>query len=174
MSNPFSGLVNSTLKETYHNMIDSLLEDDAATVSCRLIYQGGKFEDCPDCTSPHPIGNLGGNPYFGGNTGIFPTTSNCVTCNGSQKIPVETTEDIKMIVIMDFRRFVYFGAQHPAAMAQTFSDISLLPKLKNCSSIILNTENESYNRYRFVRDGEPEPVGLGNPKHIYTFWKKSG
>ena len=54
MSNPFSGIITTEFKTLFTNMIDSLLEDDALTVPCRLTYEGTKFTLCTNCV-PNPI-----------------------------------------------------------------------------------------------------------------------
>ena len=38
MSNPFSGLISQELKNTFNNAIDSLLEQNALSLPCKIIY----------------------------------------------------------------------------------------------------------------------------------------
>ena len=38
MANPFSGIIDSSLKSVFNNAISAILEDDALTVACTLEY----------------------------------------------------------------------------------------------------------------------------------------
>lgn len=177
MSNPFSGLITTAFKDTHQNMIEALIEQNACSVQCRLIFTGLKFDTCPDCIDFNPIGNRLGNPYHSGGTGPFLNTSGCPTCNGSQKIPVETTENIDLLVIWQYRRFISPFGQSGVSIeqgdAQTFAKKELGPKLKNCQYIIFDTDIEEYKDQRFVRNSENIPCGLGRSPFIYTTWKKT-
>lgn len=173
MSNPFSGIITAELKSTYKNMIDALLEDDALTVNCRFLFTGTKYEDCANCENGKiVIGGQSSNPYWSGGTGGV-QTQNCVYCGGSGKIPVEVTEDAKMIVVFDQKKFMPYGTYLPEGAAQTFSKVELVPKIKNCAHIILNTENEIYSRDKYIRYSEPEKIGWGQFLYVYTTWKRA-
>lgn len=147
------------------------------SVNCRLVFTGAKFESCPDCINFNPIGNKLGNPYHSGGVGPFINTSMCTTCNGSQKIPVETTENINLIVIWQYKRFTPVFVQTGVALeqgdVQTFAKKELGPKLKNCQYIIFDTDIEEYKSHRFVRNSDNIPCGLGQSPFIYTIWKKT-
>lgn len=49
MANPYAGIITPELKELHKNLIDALLEDDALTRPCRLIYGDTKFTPCVNC-----------------------------------------------------------------------------------------------------------------------------
>lgn len=172
MSNPFSSIPWSNLETLHKQAIDSMLADDALPVNCKLIYTGVIFEDCPDCIAFNPIGNKLGGSYYSGSPGPFTNTSNCPTCNGSQKIAIETSETVKMITIFNYRRFRISGVNLPEGGALTFSKRELLPKIKNCAYVILDSDNEQYNRNKFVLDGTPALIGFGQNLYIYCAWKK--
>jgi len=172
MPNPFAGLITTQFKTLHKQLIQSL--DESCSVPCRLVYTGTKFEDCANC-SFNPIGQKPGNPYFGGGGGApFVNTNDCKVCNGAGKIAVEVTEDVNLIVLWNYKKFINYGGGVPEGDCQTFCEIELTPKLKNASHVIFNTDIEAYKGHKFVRVSEPEPCGFGQAPFIYTTWRKSG
>ncbi len=165
MSNPVSGLISSALKSLHTDHIQALLTD--VTVPCRLIYAGTRYEDCPSCIG-NPAGNIG-SVYSAG--GPIPNTI-CENCGGSGKRLVEKTETIKLCVLWDYKDFIK-PIRYSRGMVQTLSDLTeTIDKIKQAQEIIIDTSIEPYVSHRFVRDGEPNPMGLGESSFIVTTWKK--
>lgn len=144
------------------------------SIPCRLIYTGSKYEDCPNC-----LGNPyspGGSIYSGSHGQPFRFGQPCPTCGGSGVRVVESTEDIRLCVIWDYKQFTNLAGPlvgDVGSMIQTFSKMSTtIDKIKQATSIIVDTDIEQYSKHRFSRIGEPNPCGFGASTYITTLWEK--
>ena len=170
MTNPFSGIITTAFKDTFANMIDSLLEDSALTVPCRLIYTGTKFTLCPNCLFSSITGRSA-NIYNGTGPVNF-SHSTCPVCNGIGRLPVESTEDIYLAVIRDYKSWLSnVAVDNPEAYVQTISKTTTLDQIKRANQAVLDTNIENYDKNLFTRYGEPMPVGFAE-EYIFTMWKK--
>ena len=69
--NPFSGIIDSSLKSVFNNAISAILENDALTIACTLEYGITKYEDCVNCLYD-PIGQKSSNRFQDGGPVPFP------------------------------------------------------------------------------------------------------
>lgn len=171
MANPFSGIITSSFKTLFTNMIDSLLEDDALTLPCQLIYEGTKFTLCTNCT-PNPMSGRSTNVYKGGGPAPFYTGS-CPICHGVNRIADNQTESLNMAVIWDYRQWLGdMAVQNPEGFVQTISLIDTLDNIKRANEVIIDTDIQNYVKHVFEREGEPNPQGFGASSYVFTLWKK--
>jgi len=172
LSNPFSGIITSDFKEIFTNMIDALLEDEALTVPCRLIYEGTKFTLCPNCIVS-PITGRSAGLYNGSGPHSF-TTGSCPVCNGVGRINDQQTEDLYLCVLWNYKDWIGdIAVNTPDGYVQTISKIDTLDSIKRANKILINTDLQTYVKHYFTRSGEPTPVGLGSDAYIFTMWRKS-
>ncbi len=174
MANPFSGVISPDLKLLFTNAIDALLENNACTVPCRLIYQGTKVEDCVNCI--RPVGGGTANIYHDGGPVPFRSGQPCPLCGGSGKIISESTGTIFLLPLWNYKDWVGVpnAISRPEGTVQTISKMSTIGQLKEANEIIIDTDIEPLVAHRFVRDGEPNICGLGASSYITTLWKKVG
>jgi hypothetical protein len=172
MTNPFTGIITQDLKDTFKNAIDSLLEQTALTLPCRLIYSGTKFIKCSNCQFNSVTGKSN-NIYMPGGPISF-SHGVCPYCNGNGKIPDEDTEVIYLMVIWDYRKFIPIGSviANPQGSIQTVCSVNHITKLKKAKEIIVDTNIERFVRHKFMRDSEPNPAGFGSDDYIVTLWKR--
>ena len=52
--------------------------------------------------------------------------------------------------------------------------IDLLPKIAQAQEFVLNVDNELYNRWRYVRLDEPEPLGLFDHRYFLCTLQRAG
>lgn len=175
MTNPFSGIISSDFKQLFNNAISSLLYNDALTLPCTLHYGVTKYNDCGNCVFD-PIGNKSSNKFQSGGSVPFPFGSICPMCGGNGKTPVETTEDINLMVIWNTKEFINFGTVNDGQedMIQTVTFDENTPKLVRAKELIVATDIAGYARHRFERDSMPKPCGLGNTSFVECIWKRSG
>ena len=170
MSNPFLSLLPDSLIAQYNDMIRAVIAKNA--VPCRFIYPITAYEDCNCADSVY---NASPNPYLKGKK----QSGGCALCNGTGKIPVETTESMSICVLFNNKKAqeivpgVLIGANGDAqTLSETTDTIKII---KTCKAVVFNTDLEYANKNLYVRDGEPQIIGFGNsPKFILTTWKLSG
>ena len=159
MTNPFSGIITPELKTLFTNMIDSLLEDDALTLPCKLVYEGSKFILCDQCTI---------NPMTGRST-----DSSCPKCHGNGKISVTASEVVYMAVLFDYKDWIdKLPVNSPDGYVQTISKIDTLDNIRRTNYIIVNTDIENYVQNKFQKFGESSFCGFGASSYVVTTWKR--
>jgi len=173
MANPFSGLFNTTLKDTFDNAINAMLESDALTLPCQLNFGVTKYESCDNCLYD-PIGKKSSNRFLSGAPVPFRSGQQCPLCDGTGKRSVLTTENIDLIVLWQYKDWIDIGVNihSPEGMVQTISKIADLPKIKKAKSAIFDTSIQNYAKHEFIRSGEPTPAGLGRDSFIVTIWER--
>ena len=171
--NNFSGIINSDFKSLFKDAISALLYDEALTVPCKIYYGVTKYQDCTNCVYD-PIGQKSSNRFQDGGPVPFPFGTICPVCNGDGKKPVETTEDIKLMVIWDEKQFMNAGTvNNPEGSIQTMTFSNNIPKLVRAKEIVVNTDLGSYGRYRYQRCSEPQLCGFSS-EFAECIWKRSG
>jgi len=177
MSNPFSGIISTELKNMYTNAIDALLEETALTVPCELYYDTEKYEDCDLCVRDD-IGDMGGIPFPGGGSNIFPNNQNSPVSDDTEKRRVEVDpEELDLFVIFNYKKWLSIDRiadviKSPEGYVQILTKISNTSKLRQAKYIIINTNLSQYANHRFVKDGEPIPLGLGSHAYSLSMWKR--
>ena len=174
MTNPFSGIINSRFKQLFVDAISSLLYDDACTIPCVLSYGVTKYEDCINCNYSY-VGNKSSNTYQSGGPIPFPNGVICPMCNGDGKKPIETTEDINLVVIWDSKNFIDSNTVNdPVGIIETITFIENTPKLKRAKEIIVAKDISNFGRHRYERISDPQPCGMGASSFVSCKWKKAG
>jgi len=174
MTNPFSGIITSSVKTLFNNMIDAVLENGALSVPCTLIY-GGTTQDCPNCIYDSVVGKSS-NQYQAG--GPYPFTHGpCPYCNGLGVIYQETSETVYLGVIWDSRDWLsWVGTPEltrtPEMYVQTLCGIAYLDEIRRAEKAIMNTALSNLTRNIFQKYGEPEPLGFGSDDFILTMWER--
>lgn len=175
-NNPFSGIITPALKGVFNNAIDALLEDTALTRLCRLVYGVTRYETCTNCgTEPSLIGRKANYSYVHGGPVPFGFGQSCPVCGGSNKLPIESSEQLYLGVILNARKFLPVEFRINVAdgtVAQTLCKASLLPKIKQANYAVFDLSLERANTYKYQRAAEPEAVGWGDNRYIITVWKR--
>ena len=176
MNNPFSSIISPELKQVFNDAIDSLLEQNALTVPCRLKYAGQQNSTyCNNCIYD-PISQLSANIYNSTGPNPFAEGSICPVCmgNGSTRNDKSATTIIHLAVLFDSKYFIKSSKylNIPDGMVQTICLTQHLPEIRNANEMIMDTNIESYGNYTYERAGDPEPVGLGDHRYIITMWKR--
>ena len=57
-------------------------------------------------------------------------------------------------------------------MIQTISKFSDLKKIQSANTLVVDTSVNYYPNNEYMRDSDPQPVGLGASDYLYTFWKQ--
>lgn len=174
MANPFSGIITPQLKQTFNNAILSLLQDGALTVPCTLIYENTKLTKCPNCVYDS-ITKKSSNRYEVGGPILFISGQICPYCNGLGSLSFKKEEAISLGIIKP----VFFGASDLGidgvnfvdGMIQSLCTIDLYAKIKNASSIIIDTNLLNIANSKFIRHKDPVPVGFGDNSFIITTWQ---
>lgn len=166
MTNPYTGIITAELKATFNNLIDALLEPDACTVPCEIIYGGQRFVNCTNCN--------GTGIYQPGGSIPFPNGQICPLCRGTNKIESIETEEVDLMCIFDSKKWknLVVSPETFDKYAQTMCHLTLYPKLKAAKHIILDSTNKLYMRNVYKRMGEPEPLGFGDMRYILTSWER--
>jgi hypothetical protein len=171
MSNPFAGIITAEMKTLWQNMIDALLEDDALTLPCRLIYEGSKEDPISGGNPVDPIGNkppavfLHGGPRY--------------AMHGDAVEDASSTDTLNLCVIWDSRDWIRTVVSEsliaaPNMHVQTLIKIEDLVELKRVDKLVIDTDLEGRVRHVFQRASEPEPCGFGASTHAVIMWKKIG
>jgi hypothetical protein len=181
-TNPFSGIITSGMKDLHKNMIDALLEDDALTRPCQLIYGDTKFTLCPNCLYDPKL-KRSSNRYQAGGPVPFPSGQLCPYCRGIGMMPDEQTETLYMAVLWNYKDWFPMGnTSSPVGntphfgwgKVQTMSKFdATYSKLVRTKEIIVDTDIEATTRERFVREGAPFPCGFGASNYVFTMWAKT-
>jgi hypothetical protein len=153
-------------------MIDELLR--GLSIPCRLVYSGTKFTACPNCKI-NTITGKSANTYRSGGPIPF-SKGTCPFCSGEGKIAAENDDDtVNLAVIWDYKKWLQIGyVGSPEGKVQIICPLGLISRIKKASEIIVNTQLEKFVRHRFIREGEPTPIGFGDDQYIVTMWKRSG
>ena len=88
---------------------------------------------------------------------------------------VEVLTDIKLKVYWDFKQFIKVGSDIsvPDGSIQTISMFTDVPKLMAAKQLIVHKGITGYREYRFVRVGDPIPMGLKQDRYAACFWKRA-
>lgn len=164
-------MLNSTIKQMYKSQIDSLFGSDRLSLPCKLISKDNKKTQCPNCIVD-PITGRSSGRYKTGGPISFPYGQLCPVCNGIGFSFNVNETTIDLLVVYDYRKWINFNANTgiPDGMIQTISKFSDLRKIQSANTLVVNT-GVNYPSNEYVRDSEPQPVGLGASDYLYTFWK---
>lgn len=171
-SSPFDTIISAEFKKTFNQAIDALLMDNALTVPCTLVYSGTENTTyCNNCKYD-PISKLSSSLYNG--TGPVPFADNtiCPVCVGLGMKNSDASEILYLAVIFDGKYFINITSSSTVnivdGMVQTICHSSLLPKIRNANSIIIDNNISKYGKYSYQRAGDPIPAGFGDNNYIIT------
>ena len=160
-------------------MIDSLLDTDALTRQCRLIFEGSKRTPCENCVYD-PIGQKSSGRYKSG--GPWPFHGGiCPMCAGDGFTTDRSTEDIYLAVIYDEGKWKKLGAGNASTsrtpetvkqFIQTMSKTSTWPQINRANSIIIDVDLIPYKEMMFQKVGDPEICGFGDSRYILATWER--
>ena len=171
----FENLNITELKKLYNQGIDTILADNGFTVPCLFKYETTKRDLCHNCHFSS-VTNSSSNRY--NNTGpiSFPDGTTCPICRGFGYIDTSSDETIYLAILFDSKYWLNWDSKSMRisdGMVQSLSKIDILPKIKNCKEIIVDTTLSNYDNYIYKLAGEPQPVGLGSNDYIISMWKRS-
>ena len=126
------------------------------------------------------ITNKSSNRYQAGGPIPFPNGTICPYCNSHGRFGTESTEDIELGVIWDYKMFVSLGdnepilnLKNPTGMIQTVSRVdTTVDKLRRAKKLIAATEKETVMRQTFEKASEPDFGGLGEHHFMIMLWKR--
>jgi hypothetical protein len=176
MSNPFDSILSSQFKQLHTYAIDTLLSNNGLTVPCLLKYSGeGNKVYCNNCIYD-TISGLSSNKYNNRGPNPFPEGSICPVCMGmGMTISASSSETVYLACIFDSKYWMNWSSSSiniPDGMVQTICKVELLPKIRNASEIVINTNIAKYGNYTYERAGDPEPAGLADHAYVVTMWKR--
>jgi hypothetical protein len=104
----------------------------------------------------------------------FPEGHICPVCHGVGSFPTSYSKPSYITVILDSKKFINAGNVNiPVGDMQTITPINMYTDLVTSSHIIVDTNITSYAQNKFTRVSEPQPVGLGDNRYIFTNWERS-
>lgn len=179
MTNPFSSIISPEFKQLFNNAIDSLLEQNALTVPCRIKYAGQQNQTfCNNCIYD-PISKLSANLYNGTGPNPFPDNGICPVCMGNgtarNDVLAISSSVLYLAVIFDSKYFINKSSKYvniPDGMVQTICLTQYISQIRNANEMIMDTDIQGYGNYTYERAGDPEPAGLGDHRYIITMWKR--
>jgi len=179
MSNPFIPLITDPgLKTIFNNAIDSLLEQGALTLQCRLLYANTNPILCNNCLFDH-LSNRSLNQYNGIGPEPFANMSICPVCNGNGFDLNGKEETIYLGVIFDSKYWFNWNSKSsdsirvPDGAIQTICKSELLPKIRATDKIQIDISQEKYGSYFYTRANDPELAGFGDTRYIFTIWNRA-
>lgn len=166
-------MINAALKQMYKDQIDSLFGTDKLSLPCKLISKDNKKTQCPNCIVD-PITRRSSGRYKSGGDINFPYGQLCPVCNGIGFVFSTHETTIDLLVVYDYKKWINFNASTsiPDGMIQTISKFKDLQKIQSANTLVVNTDVNYYPHNEYVRDSDPQPVGLGSSDYLYTFWKQ--
>lgn len=161
----------STIKTLYNSTIDDLLSSNGLSVPCSLVFESSNHTKCPNCDF-NPISGRSNNTYNGTGPIYFPDNQICPVCGGAGSIANTTSENIDLVIILDYKKFINLGSVGvPEGSMQSICGIDKITKIKTASYLIVDTNITKYAQNIFTRISEPQPIGLGDNRYIFTNWK---
>lgn len=179
MSNPFSLLTTDpALKTVFNNAIDSLLEQNALSLQCRLLYANTNPVLCNNCLFDH-ISNTSLNKYNGTGPLPFNDFGICPVCNG-QGFDFNGKEELIYLGVIFNSKYWFNWNQRssdsirvPDGSVQTICKSDLLPKIRAADKIQIDVNQEKYGSYYYTRANDPEFAGFGDTRYIFTIWHRA-
>lgn len=171
----FENLITSEFKKLFTDSIDTLLAQNSLSVPCTLKYENTKRDLCYNCEFD-PISQKSANMPKSGGPVPFARHTTCPVCNGFGYIDTASDETVYLGIIFDSKYWLNWDSKTmriPDGMVQSLSKIDILPKLKNCKEMIMDTDISNYENYRYTLAGDPQPAGLGSNDYIICMWQRS-
>lgn len=171
----FDNLITPEFKKVFKDSIDTILSQNALTVPCLLKYQNTKKELCFNCEYDS-ISQKSANIPKNNAVVSFPRGSICPACRGFGYIDTTNDEKVDLAIIFDSKYWLNWGSKTmniPDGMVQCLCKIDLLPKIKTCKEMIIDTNLSNYDNYRYSLAGDPQPAGFGSHDYLISMWQRS-
>ncbi|MBY0525609.1 MAG: hypothetical protein K2R98_19545 [Gemmataceae bacterium] len=143
---------------------------------CRLYYPPRQVQ-CPNCVYD-PIGKKSSNHWLDGGPSFFPLGSMCPMCEGAGTHSEQATEDVKLLCVWSPKDFFVPGPRNivvPEGRIQTKGFMTDLPKVLQCTEMVVQANLEQMLRARFRRAGEPvDPSSICQGRYFVTNWDRAG
>lgn len=167
-------MINSTFKQIFKQQIDSMFGTDGLSLPCKLVSKDKKKSKCPNCMID-PITGKSSGRYKSGGPVSFPYGQLCPVCNGMGFKYNISEATIDLIVIHDYKKWINFNnnTNMPNGMIQTIAKFTDLQKLQKANTLIVDTSRGYIPDNEYIRDSEPQPIGLGSSDYLYTYWKSA-
>tara|TARA_R110002074_G_scaffold388868_1_gene571821 strand:+ start:1712 stop:2884 length:1173 start_codon:yes stop_codon:yes gene_type:complete len=106
-----------------------------------------------------------------GNFIWFPEGHICPVCNGVGSFPITHTQSANIVVVFDNKKFINIGNVNvQQADLQTITPISMYTDLTVADFMYVDSP---YAQNKFTRISDPQPIGLGSSRYIFTNWERS-
>lgn len=179
MANIYDNIFSSSngFKGVFNDAIDSLLSQNGLTLPCRFIYSNTNPVLCSNCLFD-AVSNRSANRYNGTGPSPFADYSICPICNGFGYDSDNKEELVYLGVLFDSKHWFNWNNKSntirvPDGMVQTICKAELLPKIRNADKILIDTNNEVYGSYYYIRANDPEFAGFGDTRYIFTMWQRA-
>lgn len=139
-------------------------------VNCKLYY-GTNKTICSNCIFNEGLG-ISTNIYLDG--GPIPFSEGlCPFCFGTGFKESQATEIIKLRVYFDRKSFVKMEVPINVVdgAIQTIGSIDNMVKCKRCNHVLIHSDLEAQNEYKFVLASDPVPFGL-TKKEFIAYWNR--
>jgi hypothetical protein len=165
-------MISPNFKKIFKQQIDSMFGVNGLSLSCKLIGKDRKKTQCPNCIID-PISGKSSGRYKSGGDINFTYGQLCPICNGVGFNYQTNEELIDLLVVYDYKKWINFNINTniPTGMIQTIAKFSDLEKLQKANTLILDVNTGYIPSNEYVRDSEPQPIGLGNSDYLYMYWK---
>lgn len=140
-------------------------------VNCKLFY-GTSKTICSNCVFNEALG-VSTNIYLTG--GPIPFNEGvCPFCFGNGFKESQASEIIKLRVYFDRKAFVKIEVPINVVdgVIQTIGSIETMNKCKRCNYMIVNSDLEIYNEYKFILASDLYPFGL-TKKECIAYWNRT-
>jgi hypothetical protein len=173
MSDPFSGIIDNFLRETYNQGEIEMWR--GLSVPCTLIHKATKTP-CSDCGGV-TIGGLPGNfTQAGLPVPVFSQV--CPFCGGTGYKEETTTEEVKMQINVDPKGFLAtfkpLIIEAPQNFMETKARLEDMPAILKCSEMIINNLLQGWANNKYSRASGPVPSGMFQNKFFHMLWKING
>lgn len=171
--NIFNNINYSGLQTLFTDAITSMIDSSACTVPCTLTYGDTRYEDCINCVYD-PIGRKSANTYQAGGPIPFHFGTICPMCGGNGKRPVESTEDIEVLLVYNPKDFINFdmSVNINDGYIQTMAKVDMMSQFRRAKTIKVSTDIDGHFTRTYERVQEPTPCGFGNSAFAVCTWKR--
>lgn len=154
--------IPSEVFDKYEEYADAMITHFG--IPCKLLYVTRVAETTPAVDHPKQRRTMRPNPPAPGGFGKGNTTFK----------NVETEEDITLRVYWTEKEWKKIGKfDLPDGSILCIGYATDLPKLNKADQLIVNTNMEGYEDYRFEKAAEPRPWGLRQRRYVLSIWKRA-
>lgn len=166
------GIITPEMKQMFNTAIDSLLEETALTIPCKLKYGSTKPSYCNNCEID-PISNKSSSIYNGTGPNPFDENSICPVCMGKGLISGDSYEIVHLGVIANTSYWYDWGSKTlrvpDGGTVQTLCRSELMSKLTSADWITFGADDN--NNYTLA--GAPQVVGFGDTNYVWAIWRQT-